>query len=73
MHLQLLMSKSMQKSTQCVEHLCNVQAHVSAVKVDGERAYDRVRSGETVVLASREVTISQLDVVEIRQIDKSRN
>ena len=43
---------------------------VSAVKVDGERAYDRVRSGETVVLASREVTISQLDVLEIRRIDK---
>jgi tRNA pseudouridine55 synthase len=43
---------------------------VSAVKVDGERAYDRVRSGETVVLASREVTISQLDVLEIRRIEK---
>jgi tRNA pseudouridine55 synthase len=43
---------------------------VSAVKVDGERAYDRVRSGETVVLASREVTISQLDVLEIRRNDK---
>ena len=43
---------------------------VSAVKVDGERAYDRVRSGETVVLASREVTISQLDILEIRRIEK---
>lgn len=43
---------------------------VSAVKVDGERAYDRVRSGETVVLASREVTISQLDVLAIRRIQK---
>ena len=43
---------------------------VSAVKVDGERAYDRVRSGETVVLASREVTISQLDILEIRHIEK---
>jgi tRNA pseudouridine55 synthase len=41
---------------------------VSAVKVDGERAYDRVRSGETVVLASREVTISQLDVLDIRHL-----
>jgi tRNA pseudouridine55 synthase len=39
---------------------------VSAVKVDGERAYDRVRAGEDVVLASREVTISQLDVLAIR-------
>lgn len=43
---------------------------VSAVKVDGERAYDRVRAGETVVLASREVTISQLDVLEIRYLDQ---
>lgn len=43
---------------------------VSAVKVNGERAYDRVRSGETVVLASREVTISQLDVLEIRHLDQ---
>jgi len=42
---------------------------VSAVKVDGERAYDRVRAGEVVVLASREVTISQLDVLAIRRID----
>jgi tRNA pseudouridine55 synthase len=42
---------------------------VSAVKVDGERAYDRVRAGEVVVLASREVTISQLDVLAIRRMD----
>jgi tRNA pseudouridine55 synthase len=40
---------------------------VSAVKVDGERAYDRVRAGEVVVLASREVTISQLDILGIRR------
>ncbi len=43
---------------------------VSAVKVDGERAYDRVRSGETVVLASREVTISKLDILQIRRCEK---
>ena len=43
---------------------------VSAVKIDGERAYDRVRSGEEVVLPSREVTISQLDVLEIRRVKK---
>ena len=42
---------------------------VSALKVDGERAYDRVRAGEVVVLASREVTISQLDVLAIRRSD----
>lgn len=40
---------------------------VSAVKIDGERAYNRVRSGEEVVLPSREVTISQLEVLTIRR------
>ena len=42
---------------------------VSAVKVDGQRAYNRVRSGEEVVLPSREVSISQLDVLQIRRTD----
>jgi tRNA pseudouridine55 synthase len=42
---------------------------VSAVKIDGERAYDRVRSGEDVVLPEREVTISQLDVLDIRRLE----
>ena len=42
---------------------------VSAVKVDGERAYDRVRAGEVVELAARQVTISQLDILEIRRFD----
>ena len=43
---------------------------VSAVKVDGERAYSRVRSGETVILPAREVNISQLDVLAIRRSDQ---
>ena len=41
---------------------------VSAVKVDGERAYDRVRAGEVFELASRTVTISALDILEIRHL-----
>ncbi len=41
---------------------------VSAIKVDGERAYDRVRAGEIVELASRKVTISQLDILAIRHL-----
>jgi tRNA pseudouridine55 synthase len=40
---------------------------VSAVKVDGKRAHERVRAGEVFELASREVTISQLDVLDIRR------
>ena len=40
---------------------------VSAIKVDGERAYARVRAGEEVDLPSREVTVSRFDLVsEIR-------
>ena len=40
---------------------------VSAIKVDGQRAYDRVRSGEDVELPAREVTVSRFDVVERRR------
>jgi tRNA pseudouridine55 synthase len=43
---------------------------VSAVKIDGERAYDRVRSGEEVVLPSREITISSLEIIQIRRLDE---
>jgi len=41
---------------------------VSAVKVDGERAYDRVRAGEVFELAARTITISSLEIVEIRHL-----
>ena len=44
---------------------------VSAVKVGGERAYDRVRAGETFELAAREVTITQLDVLDIRHLQST--
>jgi tRNA pseudouridine55 synthase len=44
---------------------------VSAVKVGGERAYDRVRAGETFELAAREVTITQLDIQGIRHLVKT--
>ncbi len=39
---------------------------VSAIKVDGRRAYDRVRSGETVSLPPRPVTVSTLDICNVR-------
>ena len=41
---------------------------VSAVKVDGERAYDRVRAGEVFELAARTITITALDILEIRHL-----
>ena len=39
---------------------------LSAIKVDGQRAYARARRGETVELAERPVTIHALELVELR-------
>lgn len=36
---------------------------VSAIKVDGERAYARVRAGETVELVARPVTVARFEIV----------
>ena len=44
---------------------------VSAVKVGGERAYDRVRAGEIFELEARQVTISQLDILAIRHLEST--
>ncbi len=41
-----------------------VPSSVSAIKVDGKRAYQRVRAGEDVQLKAREVEVSRLDVLE---------
>lgn len=43
-----------------------VPASVSAIKIDGKRAYARMREGETVQLAARPVTVSRFDVVARR-------
>ena len=42
-----------------------VPPRVSAIKVDGERAYRRVRRGETVALKSRMVTVRRLELEEL--------
>lgn len=49
--------------------LRQVPSAVSAVKVDGRRAYDRVRAGEAVALEPREVVVHSLDVGDIRVVD----
>jgi tRNA pseudouridine55 synthase len=46
-----------------------VPSSVSAIKVDGQRAYARVRAGEQVVLAARPVTVSSFDVLARRGAD----
>ncbi|MFG3253594.1 tRNA pseudouridine(55) synthase TruB [Streptomyces sp. NPDC048172] len=47
--------------------LMQVPSKVSAVKVDGKRAYARVREGEEVELAARPVTVSSFQVLEMRE------
>jgi tRNA pseudouridine55 synthase len=47
--------------------ILQVPSSVSAIKVDGRRAYDLVRAGEQVALAARPVTITRFEIVEIRR------
>jgi tRNA pseudouridine55 synthase len=47
--------------------LQQVPSAVSAVKVDGRRAYARVRAGEQVVLAARTVTVQRFDVLAVQR------
>ncbi len=44
--------------------ISQVPSSVSAIKVDGKRAYAQVRSGQEVKLAPREVTVSEFVVLE---------
>jgi tRNA pseudouridine55 synthase len=44
-----------------------VPSAVSAIKINGERAYKRVREGEDVLLPARRVTVFRLDVPDIRR------
>jgi tRNA pseudouridine55 synthase len=49
-------------------HIEQVPSAVSAVKVDGKRAYKRVRAGETVELAARPVEVSRFDLLATRRM-----
>ncbi|MDN5749085.1 MAG: tRNA pseudouridine(55) synthase TruB [Pseudonocardia sp.] len=49
--------------------IMQVPSSVSAVKVDGKRAYARVRAGEEVVLAARPVTVSAFTLLARRAAD----
>jgi tRNA pseudouridine55 synthase len=46
--------------------ISQVPSTVSAIKVDGQRAYARARAGEDVILAPRPVTISAFEILSIR-------
>jgi tRNA pseudouridine55 synthase len=47
--------------------ILQVPSSVSAIKVDGERAYAKVRGGDEVKLAARPITVSRFDVLDIRR------
>jgi len=52
--------------------LLQVPSSVSAIKVDGRRAYDLVRSGVTVELAARPVTISRFEILgAVRRVSQN--
>ncbi|MGV8969030.1 MAG: tRNA pseudouridine(55) synthase TruB [Microbacteriaceae bacterium] len=50
--------------------ISQVPSSVSAIKVDGKRAYDLVRAGEVVHLKSRNVTVSAFEMLEVRVVDR---
>lgn len=49
--------------------IVQVPSTVSAIKIDGQRAYARARRGEDIVLAGRPVTVSRFDVLERRDVE----
>ncbi|MFD0788435.1 tRNA pseudouridine(55) synthase TruB, partial [Micromonospora azadirachtae] len=44
-----------------------VPSAVSAIKINGQRAYKRVRDGESVELPARRVTVSRLELLAVRR------
>jgi tRNA pseudouridine55 synthase len=53
---------------QQVGEILQVPTAVSAIKVDGKRAYQRVRDGEQVTLKARPVTVHSLEVLDQRVV-----
>lgn len=49
-----------------------VPAAVSAIKIDGKRAYQRVREGEAVDIPAREVTIHRFEIENIQRADDGK-
>ncbi|WP_373292781.1 tRNA pseudouridine(55) synthase TruB [Mangrovihabitans endophyticus] len=52
-----------------VGEIDQVPSAVSAIKIDGRRAYKRVRDGEDVALPARRITIERLVVTDVRPAD----
>src|SRR5699024_6663717 len=54
-----------------VGEIDQVPTAVSAIKVDGKRAYARVRDGEEVVLKPRRITIDSLEVHRVEAVGET--
>ena len=55
--------------TQLTGDIMQKPAAVSAIKIDGKRAHERVRDGETVDIPARPVTVHRFDVLDRRSVD----
>lgn len=66
-HLPIDIEASRAKLDAMVGVIEQVPASVSAIKVDGKRSYDRVRSGENIELKSRRVEIFEIKVLDQRR------
>jgi len=53
-------------------HISQRPSSISAIKVDGKRAYARVRDGEQIELPSREVTILDLEILKLERLPDLR-
>lgn len=51
-------------------HIQQRPSKVSAIKVDGKRAYARVRAGEDIELPARDVTVQDLEIISIERNDE---
>lgn len=61
----LLISEAISKLT---GEIMQRPSSVSAIKVDGQRAYKRVRAGEEVVLAPRPVVVSEFNLLSVKAV-----
>ena len=55
--------------SQFIGRIMQRPAAVSAIKIDGKRAHERVRDGETVDIPARPVTVHRFDVLDRRSVD----
>lgn len=51
--------------------ISQIPPQFSAIKIDGERAYDLAREGETVEIPAREVEIDRLEIVEFHDDNRT--